>query len=87
MDSSDCFHNCIIFTLRISSSFFLPNLVLFLTVLVSEFLFLYYGYWFFLYLSGSVKHLIAVLIFISDGIHLAFDCWVFLLGIHFPHVF
>ena len=64
-----------------------------------SFLFLYYGYWFFLYfslplslylclsLSSFISHLIALLIFISDGVHLAFDCWVFFLGIHFPPVF
>lgn len=86
-------HNCIIFTLRISNSFFLSNLVLFLTVLVSEFFVSLLWVLIFplsLYLSLSlfsfISHLIALLIFISDGVYLAFDCWVFFLGIHFPHV-
>lgn len=43
-----------------------------------------------LYLSfislSFISHLIALLIFISDGVYLAFDCCVFFLGIHFPHV-
>lgn len=71
MDSSDCLHNCIIFTLRISNPFFLSNLVLFLTVLVSEFFVsLLWVLVFPLFLSSFIS----LSLFISLFLYLSSDC-------------